>query len=309
MDFDRIVVVKRATQLEELLQRHATASQARFYLESRGESYSSYHDAHNDYQKGVSGTVSAIPKSMRSQVVEKSLLPTYKFLEKDLVVVVGDPGLFVNVAKYAQGQTIIVVNPDNARFDDTFTICRPETFRKCLEDTLGGKTGLEEITMAEAVLEDGQSMLALNDIYIGRNSHASARYRIEHGKKAEMQSSDGILVSTGAGSTGWLTSIMVGAYALVGGEPCPLERVVFPRDSNYLAFTVMNPFPSRTTGTSVIRGRATQSEPLKVVSQMPENGVIFSDGIESDYLEFTAGKTATIRPAYQKACLVRWQAR
>ncbi|MBI2574954.1 NAD(+)/NADH kinase [Candidatus Woesearchaeota archaeon] len=309
MGLDRIVVVRRNTPLEELLRRHATASQVKFYLESRGESYSGYREAHDAYHRGVAMTASAIPSSMRSQVIEKGFLPTHMFAEKDLIVVVGDPGLFVNVAKYAQGQPIIVVNPDAERFDDTFTTCRPETFRKCLEDTLGGKTGLEEITMAEAVMEDGQSMLALNDLYIGRSSHVSAKYRIEHGKKSEMQSSDGILVSTGAGSTGWLTSIMVGAYALAGNQSCPLEQVAFPRDSDYLVFTVMNPFPSRITGTGIIRGRAAGNNPLKVVSQMPESGVIFSDGIESDYLEFTAGKTATIMPAYQKAHLVRWQAR
>ncbi len=39
-------------------------------------------------------------------------------------------------------------------------------------------------------------------------------------------------------------------------------------------------------------------------SLMPENGVIFSDGIESDFLEFTSGITATISVADRVGHLV-----
>jgi hypothetical protein len=37
---------------------------------------------------------------------------------------------------------------------------------------------------------------------------------------------------------------------------------------------------------------------------MPENGVIFSDGIEKDFLEFNSGATLTITIAQQRGCLV-----
>ena len=37
---------------------------------------------------------------------------------------------------------------------------------------------------------------------------------------------------------------------------------------------------------------------------MPEHGVIFSDGIESDFLEFKSGTKATITIADKRGCLV-----
>jgi hypothetical protein len=37
---------------------------------------------------------------------------------------------------------------------------------------------------------------------------------------------------------------------------------------------------------------------------MPSGGVLFSDGIEADYLQFTSGRVAQIGPAAQKARLV-----
>jgi len=48
----------------------------------------------------------------------------------------------------------------------------------------------------------------------------------------------------------------------------------------------------------------TQDQPLILTSQMPENGVIFSDGIESDYLQFNSGMEATITVADRKGHLV-----
>jgi hypothetical protein len=46
--------------------------------------------------------------------------------------------------------------------------------------------------------------------------------------------------------------------------------------------------------TDIVFGKVTKGCPLKILSQMPENGVIFSDGIESDYLQFNSGVEATI---------------
>ncbi len=37
---------------------------------------------------------------------------------------------------------------------------------------------------------------------------------------------------------------------------------------------------------------------------MPENGVIFSDGIENDYLQFNSGVEATVSVAEKKGHLV-----
>lgn len=48
----------------------------------------------------------------------------------------------------------------------------------------------------------------------------------------------------------------------------------------------------------------TRQQPLQLVSQMAGYGVIFSDGIEADFLEFNAGVTATIRVADRYGQLV-----
>ena len=78
----------------------------------------------------------------------------------------------------------------------------------------------------------------------------------------------------------------------------------FAWDADYLYFTVREPFPTRTTGSSLVFGRITDESPLLLESQMAEHGVIFSDGIENDFLEFNSGTQASIGLAERKGVLV-----
>lgn len=64
--------------------------------------------------------------------------------------------------------------------------------------------------------------------------------------------------------------------------------------ARHLYFTVREPFPSRTTQTAMVFGKIAQDAHLQLVSQMADHGVIFSDGIEKDFLDFNAGMEATI---------------
>ncbi|MNN86270.1 hypothetical protein D3C81_2036710 [compost metagenome] len=75
-------------------------------------------------------------------------------------------------------------------------------------------------------------------------------------------------------------------------------------DHPNLYFTVREPFPSRTTSAELVFGQIGSNQPLRVTSQMPEDGVIFSDGVESDFLEFNSGVQATISLAEKKGRLV-----
>ncbi len=59
-----------------------------------------------------------------------------------------------------------------------------------------------------------------------------------------------------------------------------------------------------TTGASLVFGRVTSESPLRLQSLMAENGVIFSDGIEKDFLEFNSGAQAVIGLAERKGLLV-----
>ena len=54
----------------------------------------------------------------------------------------------------------------------------------------------------------------------------------------------------------------------------------------------------------MVFGKIDKTNSLKIQSLMPENGVIFSDGVEEDYIEFNSGNEAVISIADHKGLLI-----
>lgn len=84
----------------------------------------------------------------------------------------------------------------------------------------------------------------------------------------------------------------------------PAIDPTFLRNARHLFFTVREPFPTQSTGATLLFGRLTAEQPLIIESQMSENGVIFNDGIEADFLDFNSGTRAMITLAERRGCLV-----
>jgi NAD kinase len=303
--FEKIVLVTRKTRLEELVERFNTQAQARFYIGRAGGDFSAYLLEHDAYQRSLETVRRSIETGLKIQVMDRALVPTYLFSKNDVVVTLGQDGLVANTAKYVSGQPILAINPDAERFDGILLPFQPLDLRPNLERTLAGKARVRAVTLAEAELKDGQRLLAFNDLFIGASSHISARYRIRFGDKRENHSSSGIIVSTGAGSTGWLSSIFnetSGILSFLGGAPVKPVRMEW--EDERLLFVVREPFVSRHSQASIVAGAVLPKAPLALESQMPTGGVIFSDGIEADHLDFNSGAIANIGVAPEKANLV-----
>src|SRR5215475_2717038 len=305
---EKVVIVTRKTALEELVTRFNTPGQARFYLEHAGQDFSPIEAAHAQYHAVLDDVRGRVPSGVKRQVIDRAFLPQFSFGEEDLVVTVGPDGLVVNTAKYLDGQPIVAVNPDPAHVEGVLLPWTLKQVPDVLQRAIYGETRVQKVTMAQAELNDGQRLLAFNDLFIGVRSHVSARYRISQGQRSEEHSSSGILVSTGAGSTGWLRSVYAGAVRIVEGFGAkvtpPKAGGRFAWDAERLVYAVREPWPSKTTGASIVYGTITAGNPLIVTSQMAENGTTFSDGVEADFLSFTAGLTAKISIAPKKANLV-----
>jgi NAD kinase len=306
--YEKIVIVTRATPLDELVARFNTVGQTRFYLEHAGQDFAPIERRHRRYRSALDEIRQLVPTGMQHQVIDRSFLPQFSFGEADLVVTVGPDGLVVNTAKYLNGQAILAINPDPEQIEGVLLPFDIGNAPRALAAVMDGEARVQRITMAEVALNDGQRLLAFNDLFVGVRSHVSARYRITHGNRSEDHSSSGILISTGAGSTGWLRSVHAGAarvaQAIGAGAKSSPGSGRFAWDAEQLFYVVREPWPSKTTGASIVYGTITRDRPLVVASQMADNGVIFSDGIEADYLAFTAGLTATINISDKTASLV-----
>jgi hypothetical protein len=309
VDYEKIVLVTRKTRLEGLVERFNTLGQARFYIEHSGGDFSLYEREHAAYVDALTRLRPALQRLAKTQEIERGFLPNFLFAPEDVVVTVGIDGLVVNTAKYLKGQPIVAVNPDPAHIDGVLLPFNVQSAAPALQKVLSGQMKVRQISMAEAVLNDGQSLLAFNDLFIGARTHVSARYRIELQGTEEHHSSSGIIVSTGVGSTGWLSSLFNmanGMYKTFSSEHADqtLPVVKMNWESDQLVFVVREPFVSKTSGAEIVSGVVRPASPLVIESEMAEGGVIFSDGVEADFLPFNSGATATITLAKKKTQLV-----
>jgi len=87
-----------------------------------------------------------------------------------------------------------------------------------------------------------------------------------------------------------------------GGQPGAALRL--PWEDPRLMFVAREPFVSRHSKAGIAAGTIEQGEELAIESLMPFGGVIFSDGVEEDRLEFCSGAVAHIRVAAERANLV-----
>jgi hypothetical protein len=308
VDYEKIVLVTRKTRLEGLVERFNTRGQAKFYLEHSGGNFDLYEREHEMYYEAVRQLRDALQNLTKFQEFERSFLPNFDFGKGDIVVTIGIDGLVVNTAKYLDGQPLVAVNPDPVHIDGIllpFDIARaPQAVR----NVLNKRVLIRKISMAEVKLNDGQSLLAFNDLFIGEHSHVSARYTIQIGEHAEHHSSSGIIVSTGVGSTGWLSSLFNMTNGMLAGFGHDKSGFLPPPkldwEDEQLVFVVREPFVSKTSHANIVCGTISPDAPLVLHSEMPEGGVIFSDGVELDFLSFNAGATATIGLASKKTHLV-----
>jgi NAD kinase len=305
-DDRKLVLILRETRLDELIHRFNTRAQAQFYVEHLGADFGDYVAEQNRYGAATAEVETGLRRFGRVQRLDRRYLGNFIFGPDDLVVVLGQDGLVANTLKYLDGQQVIGVNPDPGRWDGVLLPFVPSDLGQIVPAALSGRRPVKRVSMAKAVLNTGVELHAVNDFFIGPKSHVSARYRLRIGGVEERQSSSGIIVSTGMGSTGWLKSLYAGwaGAAASFGVATPKPEAAFPWDADFLRYFVREPFPSRTSGASLVAGRVERTAPLTLVSEMAEHGVIFSDGIEGDFLEFNAGTCATIGLGERQGVLV-----
>ena len=290
----RAVVVHRASELEELVDRHGTRGQVEFFLRRRGRTLDDVQGRHDALDAALRATSAALPADWRRGAVERADLHRFAFSPEDVVLVVGPDGLVANTAKYLTGQPVVGVDPEPGRNPGVLVRHRADAVSTVIEALVHGRAPWQDRTMVRATLDDGTYLDALNDLYLGHPSHQSARYVVTLGDgRTERQSSSGIIVATGTGATGWATSIARER----GGTTLPAA------ESADVAWFVREAWPSPVTGAELTAGTLTPGLALEVVVQS-DALITFGDGLEADRLTGTWGQTIHVERSERHLRLV-----
>jgi NAD kinase len=281
----RVVLVHRRSELDELVDRHGTRGQVEFFLRTRGRTLAEVEARHERLTGARHEATATVPQSWRRASVERGDLYRFPFEPEDVVIVVGQDGLVANVAKYLDGQPVIGVDPDPGRNPGVLVTRAPGEAAALAGRAATGAAPVLERCLAEAILDDGQQLLALNEIYVGHASHQSARYTlVAPGGGTEAQSSSGLIAATGTGATGWARSIWLER----GG------RSVLPAaQERRLAWFTREAWPSPSTGTTNTEGLLGGDQRLELRIDS-DALVVFGDGLETDRLTATWGQRVTI---------------
>jgi NAD kinase len=336
---ENVIIVKSKTRLEQLTEKFNTQAQAKFYIQQSetnfatakssanlqsksklanniqvkqrvepiNSSFDDYQNQHDNFFRSLDLIQKKISSSAKVKIIDRSFLANFVFSENDIVIVLGQDGLVANTAKYVNNIPIIGINPEPSRYDGILLPFNVTNFEDTFYEVLEKRYQYKLVTMAEAKLNDGQRLLAFNDLFIGPSTHISARYKITYNSISENHSSSGVIVSTGAGSTGWLSSMFnmaAGISRTFYSSNVQIEQKRMEWDTAQLIFVVREPFLSKYSQTNLAAGIINQNSEFILESLMPENGVIFSDGIEADFIKFNSGAIATIGIANEKAKLV-----
>ena len=304
MSTEYAIIIKNKTRLELLVERFNTKAQAKFYIERLGGDFDDYEIENDIFQNALQSLQLQLSKVIKNKIVERNFVSSFIFSENQLIVVIGQDGLVANTAKYSKNIPIIAVNPDKERYDGVLLPFDISNFIGGVENVISNKYISKTMRFAEAKLNDGQRLLAFNDLFIGASTHVSAKYKITYSNNIEEQSSSGLIVSTPAGSTGWLSSVFNMSYGITNMFEKNLKPKRPKLKDNELLFVVREPFQSVRTQIGITSGIIKSHNNLIIESLMPTNGVIFSDGVESDFLRFNSGSICTIGIAKETAKIV-----
>src|SRR5512139_3486449 len=152
---NKIVLVTRPTRLAELVVRFNTVSQARFYVEHQGADFRDYLREDETYHHALVEAQAVLAKIGRVQVIDRRYLPNFVFGPEDTVVTLGQDGLVANTIKYLQGQPVVGVNPDPARWDGKLLPFKVGDLTKVVPEVFRRQRPTRLITMAKASLNNG----------------------------------------------------------------------------------------------------------------------------------------------------------
>ncbi len=283
MNLENIIVVPKLSRLEYDMHRHGlTEEEAVVRYRKRGEDAERILGSHRRQKKALAVLEKFLNKE---QFVPRERLTKEIAGNAELIVAFGGDDNFKAVSHYADDTPVMGINSDPETSEGALTYFVAGGFESVAKNLREGKYKVEEWTRLEAEIDGNPATPATSEYFLGESKRTKmSKHILEFGGKKEKQGCSGLLVSTGAGSTGWYSSAH---RCRLGGS------VTFPRTVDYAKFVATEPYMGRLYRYSMLEGVLKKGDELVVQSLNDNCGILESDSV--DAFEFNREARAAIR--------------
>lgn len=257
IDLDRILVVRRLSKLE--------------YLTSRGKPAegSDLLKAHSELMINLEFLKTIVGEQ---RVIEPGQLTHERLKDIDIVVALGGDDHFKEITAAVEDQLVLGVNADPTRSEGALTSCTLDELPMVLSDIAQGKFNIQEWTRLDIYLNGKRAGRACSEVFIGeRERFNMSHHRISYNNQIEEQKGSGLIVATGAGSTGWYKG---------GSRYVYPEGDKFSRLESKAAFVLTEPYTGIKVGNSLLTGHYGPDQALEIESLNDDDGIVIIDAYQ-----------------------------
>lgn len=230
------------------------------------------------------------------QFVSRNDLTKRIVYNKDLVISLGGDNHFQYITHFVDSELIMGINSDPLASEGALTYFTTKNFERILKKLQNDKFEVEEWTRLEAKLNGSKVERATDSYFLGEYSRIKASTHIlEFRGKKERQKCAGLIVATGAGSTGWFNSAC--RYIHHKGKK-------FPKTKKCAEFLVTEAYRGKINKYSMLSGTIKKDDELIVHSLNDDKGILIADSMNAEH-NFNEGAKAVIRISDKPLRVVR----
>lgn len=229
-----------------------------------------------------------------NQVVSIAKLSAERIKGAKLVIALGGDDTLKAVSHWIDDDTILVgLNSDVVLSEGNLIRYSAVDAPRLIANIERGEYSMQPWARIRIAIDGVDQGPALSEIVLGKlDFRKMSRHLLEvHGEKV-LQKSSGLLVSTGAGSTGWYTS--AGLYLAPEGRPYGRTEMVarFELREPHMRFTRTEGGGLKANFPKLVDGEFHEGEVLRVTSLNNSDGIASRDSI--DTIPFSRGTVAEI---------------
>ncbi|MEK6933919.1 MAG: hypothetical protein AABW75_03525 [Nanoarchaeota archaeon] len=267
----RILLVPKLTKVEWDMKRlNLTEQELVKFYEKEGLNLERIFSSHKKQKESLE----IIKKLLsRADHIDRDSLNKENISDYDIVISFGGDNHFQFVSHFIYDKPVLGINSDPERSEGALTNVSTGEFGKIYETLLRDNFEIKEWTRLKVEIDDKEiNELAISEIFIGEKERFNmSRHIIKFNGGVEEQKGSGLLISTGAGSSGWYNS--ASRYLFPDGNS-------FPKTSREARFILTEPYRGRLSPLNLINGRIKENEEIEIISLSDSSPFISIDSLK-----------------------------